>query len=143
MAKIYGVISTKGGVGKTSFSAQFGGIMADMGQRVLLIDADFQQSLTRYYQIEVPAEYGLTKLVTSADPSGCISKTSITNLDIVCSDDPKHKLLDWLRESLNHSFYLASALKKIKDTYDYIVIDSQGARDINDQNNQIRNKKTR
>ena len=47
MAKIYGVISTKGGVGKTSFSAQFGGILAGMGQRVLLVDADFQQSLLR------------------------------------------------------------------------------------------------
>jgi chromosome partitioning related protein ParA len=38
MAKIYGVVSTKGGVGKTSFSAQFGGILADMGQRVLLCE---------------------------------------------------------------------------------------------------------
>lgn len=130
MAKIYGIVSTKGGVGKTSFSAQFGGILADMGQRVLLVDADFQQSLSRYYQIDAPAAHGLRKLVTSADPTDCISKTHINNLDIVLSDDPGQRLLEWLRESINHSFYLAAGLKKVKDDYDYIIIDSQGARGI-------------
>lgn len=130
MAKIYGIVSTKGGVGKTSFSAQFGGILADMGQRVLLVDADFQQSLSRYYKIDTQAEHGLRKMVTSADPTGCISKTFIDNLDIVVSDDPRQKLLDWLRESINHSFYLAAALKKVNNDYDYIIIDSQGARGV-------------
>lgn len=130
MAKIYGVVSTKGGVGKTSFSAQFGGILADMGQRVLLCDADFQQSLSRYYRISKSAKFGLRKLVTSADPTDCISRTDIDNLDIVVSDDAQQKLLEWLRESINHSFYLAAGLKKVKDDYDYIIIDSQGARGI-------------
>ncbi|MCF6256208.1 MAG: ParA family protein [Gammaproteobacteria bacterium] len=130
MAKIYGVVSTKGGVGKTSFSAQFGGILADMGQRVLLVDADFQQSLSRYYIVDNPAKHGLRKLVTSADSVDCISKTHINNLDIVLSDDPTQKLLEWLRESINHSFYLTAGLKKINDDYDYIIIDSQGARGI-------------
>lgn len=69
MAKTYGVVSTKGGVGKTSFCAQFGGILADMGQRVLLVDADFQQSLSRYYRIGQAARHGLRKLVTTADPA--------------------------------------------------------------------------
>ncbi len=45
------VVSTKGGVGKTSFSVQFGGIYAGMGQRVLLVDADFQQSLSLFMQL--------------------------------------------------------------------------------------------
>ncbi len=130
MAKIYGVVSTKGGVGKTSFSAQFGGILADMQQRVLLVDADFQQSLSSYYTLRRQAPHGLRKLITTANPDGCISQTSIDNLDIVISDDIGQKLLDWLRESINHSFYLTAALKKLKDEYDYIIIDSQGARGI-------------
>lgn len=130
MAKIYGVVSTKGGVGKTSFSAQFGGILADMGQRVLLVDADFQQSLSSYYQIRQHSPDGLSKLITSANPDGCISQTAIDNLDIVVSDDANQKLLDWLRQSINHSFHLAAGLKKIGDQYDYVIIDSQGARGI-------------
>ncbi len=127
MAKIYGVVSTKGGVGKTSFSAQFGGILADMGQRVLLVDADFQQSLSSYYRIRQRSPDGFSKLITSANSDGCISSTEIDNLDIIVSDDPRQKLLDWLRESINYSFHLAAALKKIGDQYDYVVIDSQGA----------------
>ena len=130
MAKIYGVVSTKGGVGKTSFSAQFGGILADMSQRVLLVDADFQQSLSSYYRIRQRSPDGLSKLITSAVPDGCISQTDIDNLDIVISDDTSQKLLDWLRESINHSFHLAAALKKIGEQYDYVIIDSQGARGI-------------
>ena len=46
MSKTYGIVSTKGGVGKTTVAANLGGILADMNQRVLLIDADFQQSLS-------------------------------------------------------------------------------------------------
>lgn len=130
MAKVYGVVSTKGGVGKTSFSAQFGGILADMGQRVLLVDADFQQSLSCYYRLRRQAPHGLRRLITTADPDGCISQTTIDNLDIVISDDAGQKLLDWLRESINHSFYLGAALKKVGDDYDFIIIDSQGARGI-------------
>ncbi len=53
MAKTYGVISTKGGVGKTTVAANLGGILTDMNQRVLIIDADFQQSLSNFYHKQV------------------------------------------------------------------------------------------
>jgi cellulose biosynthesis protein BcsQ len=36
------VVATKGGVGKTTLCANIGGLLADMGYRVLLIDADIQ-----------------------------------------------------------------------------------------------------
>lgn len=129
MAKKYGIVSTKGGVGKTSVTANLGGILADMGQRVLLVDGDFQQTLSSYYQIRSRAPNGLKSLITRADPTDCISNTSIDNLNIVLSDDPVGKLTEWFRESANHVYYLAAALKRIDDQYDYILIDSQdGAR---------------
>ncbi|MCU7816015.1 MAG: ParA family protein [Candidatus Thiodiazotropha sp. (ex Rostrolucina anterorostrata)] len=130
MAKKYGVVSTKGGVGKTSICANLGGILADMGQRVLLVDGDFQQNLSSYYEIKHQASQGLKALITRADPTDCISSTRIDNLDIVLSDDPHQKLLLWFRESSNNVYYLAAALKKLDDDYDYILIDSQGARGI-------------
>ncbi|MGT2433384.1 ParA family protein [Cupriavidus basilensis] len=43
------MLSTKGGVGKTTLAASLGGLLADMGLRVLLIDADIQPSLSKYY----------------------------------------------------------------------------------------------
>ena len=40
------VVSTKGGVGKTILTANLSGLLADMGLRVLMVDADIQSSLT-------------------------------------------------------------------------------------------------
>ncbi len=62
MAKKYAVVSTKGGVGKTTLTANLGGILADMGQKVLVIDADHQQSLSSYFKLSHKAESGLHKL---------------------------------------------------------------------------------
>jgi chromosome partitioning related protein ParA len=48
---VISVISTKGGVGKTTLSANLGSILADFGYRVLLIDADIQPSLSKYFPL--------------------------------------------------------------------------------------------
>ena len=132
-AKTFGVICTKGGVGKTTVSANMGAILADMGQRVLLVDADPQQSLSRVYPIEVKAAFGLTQLYRNATPENCISKTIITNLDIVINDDPagdNGAITNFLRESVTHFQHLYVALQAIRDQYDYILIDTQGAKGI-------------
>ncbi len=126
--KVFAVINTKGGVGKTTFTANLGGILADMGRRVLLIDADFQPSLSSHYHIKSKSENGLTKFITSLSADSCISKTEINNLDIIVSDDPDATLVTWLRQSGSHFLYLAAAIESIKksDQYDYVLIDSEG-----------------
>ncbi len=130
MAKTIGVVSTKGGVGKTSVVASIGGVLADMGQKVLLVDGDFQQSLSTYYRLEQSARLGVTELITKISPENCISITDIPNLHIICNNDPKSKLLYWLKESTNNVYFLKAALHKVRDQYDYILIDSQGAASI-------------
>lgn len=50
------VVSTKGGVGKTTLAANLGGLLHDLGLSVLLIDADIQPSLSRYYELSHQAE---------------------------------------------------------------------------------------
>lgn len=127
--KIYGVICTKGGVGKTTMAANLGAILADMGQRVLLVDADPQQSLSRVYPIKQQAEFGLTQVYQSASAQRCISTTNIDNLDIVINDDPKgESITTFLRESVTHFQHLFVALQALE--YDYILIDTQGAKGI-------------
>ena len=123
---IYAIVSTKGGVGKTTLTANLGGILADMGQRVLLVDADHQQSLSSYYQLAQRSESGLRRLITQADPTGCVSQTEISGLDIVLSDDPDKSLNNWIRQSSSHYQYLLAALTKLTTNYDYILIDTKG-----------------
>ncbi len=130
-AKIYGVICTKGGVGKTTVSANLGAILADMGQRVLLVDADPQQTLSRMYPISIKAPFGLAQLYRNANSEGCISKTIYPNLDIVINDDlssDNGAITNFLRESVVHFQHLFVALQAIDDQYDYILIDTQGVR---------------
>lgn len=49
MALSITVTSTKGGVGNTTLTANLGAYLADLGQRVLLIDADPQPTLSSYF----------------------------------------------------------------------------------------------
>jgi chromosome partitioning related protein ParA len=131
-AKIYGVICTKGGVGKTTTAANLGGILADMGQRTLLVDCDPQQTLSRVYKILEPAQSGLIQLYQNASAQGCISKTNIANLDIVVNNDPGKDpvVATFLRQSFYHIHHLWKALFDLKSDYDYIIIDTQGAKGI-------------
>ena len=131
MAKIYAVIGTKGGTGKTSTTVNLGSILADMGKSVLLIDTDFAQALSKYFNIPVPADAGLTQLITRADPAGCISQTGFPRLDIILNDDSLGDkggpVLSFLRQSSSHMIYLSLALQKLAEAYDYMFIDTQGA----------------
>ncbi len=127
MANKFALVSIKGGVGKTTVSANLGGILGDMRQRVLLIDADHQHSLSSYYTLPTKADYGLLNVVTTADATGCISKTTIDNLDRVFSDDPQKTINTWIRQRSSHFQHLNAALLKLYDAYDYIIIDAKGA----------------
>ena len=125
------VTSTKGGVGKTTLTANLGALLADMGLRVLLIDADVQPSLSKYFPLAVakPAA-GLTEvIVRGAVSASCITATVYQNLDIVISDDPEGNLPHWLLNRIDRGFRLRFALQSpaVVEAYDCVLIDTQGA----------------
>jgi chromosome partitioning related protein ParA len=125
------VTSTKGGVGKTTLTANLGALLADMGLRVLLIDADVQPSLSKYFPLAVakPAA-GLTEVIVRGTVTkSCITATLYQNLDIVISDDPEGNLPHWLLNRIDRGFRLRFALQspEVVDAYDCVLIDTQGA----------------
>lgn len=120
------ICSTKGGVGKTTITANLGGILADSGIRVLMVDADIQPTLSSYYPLEFRAEAGLHRLVTCGSASGAISRTGIANLDIVLSDDPDGSLENWILHTPDGRVRMRHALRQLQD-YDIVLIDTQGA----------------
>lgn len=127
------VISTKGGVGKTTLTANLGALLADLGLRVLTIDADTQQSLSKYFQLRHRAENGLTKLITT----GVLSSDTISTvdldlngvLDIVLSDSPEGEIQRWLNNQTYREMRLNWPLRsaELEELYDVVLIDTQGA----------------
>lgn len=121
------ITSTKGGVGKTTQTANLGGILADLGQRVLLIDADIQPTLSSYFTLKKQAALGLSALITTPDQGEIISQTTLTNLDLIISDDPEGALQNWILHTPDGRVRLKHILNRFDDDYDFILIDTQGA----------------
>lgn len=121
------VVSTKGGVGKTTLTANLGALLADLGQKVLLIDADVQPSLSSYYPITARAPHGISTLITRSVTDGVISSTDIARLDLVVSDDPEGELQNWILRMPDGRVRLKHILKELDENYDIILIDTQGA----------------
>ena len=125
------VTSTKGGVGKTTLTANLGALLADMGLRVLLIDADVQPSLSKYFPLATAKRAaGLTEVIVRGEVTEqCITATLYQNLDIVVSDDPEGNLPHWLLNRIDRGFRLRFALQSpaVAGAYDCVLIDTQGA----------------
>ena len=125
------ITSTKGGVGKTTLTANLGALLADMGLRVLLVDADVQPSLSKYFAFATPGPLaGLTEtLVRGEVTAACITPTALRNLDVVVSDDPEGRLPNWLLNRIDRGFRLRFALQSavVTDAYDCVLIDTPGA----------------
>jgi chromosome partitioning related protein ParA len=121
------ITSTKGGVGKTTLAANLGGLLADLGLRVLLIDADVQPTLSSYYPLSARAPKGLFALLTEPTVEEVISTTSIAGLDLVVSDDPEGRLQDWILHAPDGRVRLRYLLSRLDGAYDFILIDTQGS----------------
>lgn len=130
MIRTFAALNSKGGVGKTTLLANLGGLLADMGARTLLVDADPQPSLSKYFDISYEASQGLVEVVTGGTVTHLsISRTSIANLDLIRSNDGEAQLQHWLHGRDDRRVRLARALGNnyVRDHYDIVLIDTQGA----------------
>lgn len=129
---VISVISTKGGVGKTTTAANLGGFIADAGLRVLLIDLDMQPTLSSYYQLIQRAPGGIYELLAfnERDLSKIISRTTINNLDVVLSNDEHRQLGTLLLHAADGRLRLHNLISIFAPHYDLVLIDTQGARSV-------------
>jgi len=130
--RVVSVVSTKGGVGKTTVAANLGGLLADAGLRVLLLDLDNQPPLSSYYALSQKVDagaYGLIALNLTT-PAQIVSKTVIAGLDLILSNDDQGRLSTLLLHAPDGPLRLRNLLNNFRPSYDLLLIDTQGARSV-------------
>jgi len=106
--------------GKSSVSFNLAISFAEVGKKVILIDADLRKSVLigRYRVGEV--EYGLTHYLSGQkELSDVVLHTDITNMDIIFSGSHCPNPA----ELLNHSRF-NNMISKLREEYDYVIIDT-------------------
>ncbi|HGX3311225.1 TPA: ParA family protein [Pseudomonas aeruginosa] len=130
--QVVSIISTKGGVGKTTTAANLGGIAADAGLRVLLLDLDLQPTLSSYYQLAHRAPAGAYELLAFNEQrvEQLVSRTIVAGLDLVLSNDHRGELNSLLLHAPDGRLRLRHLLPSLAPLYDLVLIDTQGARSV-------------
>jgi len=125
MGKIISVSNQKGGVGKTTTALSLSAALGVLEKKVLLIDMDPQSNATSGLGID-SNEVSLSSydlIIGNSKASNIVIQTSSPNLDLIPA---KIDLVGLEIEIVNKSgreYLLKNALEKIKEKYDFIIID--------------------
>lgn len=129
--QVWAVANQKGGVGKTTSVAGLGGVLAEEGHRVLLVDLDPHGSLTSYFKFNPDeVEKSSYDLFMHKGPlskqlvENMIAPTAFEGLDILPSSTLLATLERQLGKQQGLGLVLKSALQKVEDQYAYVLIDT-------------------
>ncbi|MBE5943254.1 MAG: ParA family protein, partial [Lachnospiraceae bacterium] len=133
--KVIAVVNQKGGVGKTTTTFNLGACLVEQGKKVLLVDLDQQGNLTYCMGHDVPDDVNKTIadimnheiMDTEYDIQDYIGHYEILStsegLDYICCN----VLMSTVEVNLVNAYcreaILKNILEKVKDNYDYILLD--------------------
>lgn len=129
--RVITIANQKGGVGKTTTTVSLGGLIAEAGNRVLLLDIDPHGSLSSYFGVESDglelSSYTLFQERKELSPESVrrlIQKTDFPRLDLLPSTTALATLERQAIGQDGMGLVLTRALAQIVDDYDYVLIDT-------------------
>ncbi len=129
--QVWTVANQKGGVGKTTTTVALGGLAAEQGMRVLMLDLDPHGSLSAYFRQDPDAQelsaftlFKERKELTTDSVRRLVMPTSFSRLSLL----PASTALATLeRQAIGQDgmgLVVSRALAQIYDDYDVVIIDS-------------------
>lgn len=129
-SKIIAIANQKGGVGKTTTAFSLGVALANSSKKVLVIDADPQANLTTYmgYYDEDNIPVTLSTLIESYinDEEIKVEESILhhkENVDLIPSNISLSMTESDLSNAMSREYAIKNCIYKLKEKYDYIIID--------------------
>lgn len=125
MGRIIAIANQKGGVGKTTTAINLSASLASLGKKILAVDLDPQGNMTSGLGVDKnEVELSVYDLfIGNAEIESCICNSVMDNLFVLPSNIDLSAAEIELIGVEDKEFIIKNEVNKVKDEYDFIIID--------------------